>query len=123
MEPYDLGHRIHVHSIVTFTVADEYPVVEKTSDVNLNAADSQGWTVIHHLVSPLEYGTFDNEELLYILFRAGASLNEKDAAGLTPLNRALICGAVKLSQMLQRLQNIEEEKQVKDNCHPRSEKH
>ena len=93
-------------------LSDEYPVVEKTSDVNLNAADSQGWTVIHHLVSPLEYGTFDNEELLYVLFKAGASLNEKDAAGLTPLNRALICGAVKLSQMLQRLQGIEPDKQV-----------
>ena len=91
---------------------DEFPVVERTSDVNVNAADSQGWTVIHHLVSPLEYGTYDNEELLYVLFKAGASINEKDAAGLTPLNRALICGAVKLSQMLQRLQDVEVDKQV-----------
>ena len=93
-------------------IVDEYPVVEKTSDVNLDAADLQGWTVIHHLVSPLEYGTFDNEELLYVLYKVGASLNEKDAAGLTPLNRALICGAVKLAQMLQRLQNVEPDKQV-----------
>ena len=95
-------------------LSDEFPVVEKTSDVNINAADSQGWTAIHHLVSPLEYGTYDNEELLYVLFKAGASINEKDAAGLTPLNRALICGAVKLSQMLQKLQGVELDKQV--NC-------
>ena len=91
---------------------DEYPVVEKTSDVNLDATDSQGWTVIHHIVSPLEYGTYDNQELLYVLYKAGASLGTKDAAGLTPLNRALICGAVKLAEMLQRLQNVEPDKMV-----------
>ena len=81
--------------------------------MKLEAVDSQGWTVIHHLVSPLEYGTYDNQELLYVLHKAGASINEKDTAGMTPLNRALICGAVKLAQMLQRFQNVDSDKMVR----------
>jgi hypothetical protein len=48
--------------------------------VNVNAADSQGWTAVHHLVCPLDYGTFDNEEMLFVLAKVAADIQKKDNA-------------------------------------------
>ncbi|KAK3092730.1 hypothetical protein FSP39_006660 [Pinctada imbricata] len=87
--------------------------IEKTSHVNVNATDTQGWTVLHHLVSPLDVGTFDNVELLNILVKVGADHQKKDNAGLSPLSHALIKGAVRLAQELQTLANVEKDKMEK----------
>ncbi|KAK3611456.1 hypothetical protein CHS0354_032737 [Potamilus streckersoni] len=91
----------------------DFPVVEKTSPADLNAKDSQGWTVVHHIVCPLEYGTYDNDEMLFVLHNAGASINQKDHVGLSPLDHALIRGAVKLASLLQKLSGTPSDKQEK----------
>ncbi|XP_064602038.1 poly [ADP-ribose] polymerase tankyrase-like isoform X2 [Liolophura sinensis] len=88
----------------------DYKAVEKTSTINLSATDRQGWTAIHHLVCPLELGTYDNEEILYVLAKAGAPLLQKDSAGLTPLDHALIRGAPRITRMLQELTGVDKTK-------------
>lgn len=90
----------------------EFEIVEKTSSVKLNAMDSQGWTAVHHLVCPLDYGTFDNEEILYVLAKVGADIQTKDNAGLSPLDHALIRGATQLARRLQMLSGVEDSKLV-----------
>lgn len=87
--------------------------VEKTSTVDLDITDSQGWTAIHHAVCPLDYGTYDNAELIYVLAKAGSSLTKKDHAGLPPLEWALLRGAPRIAQMIQELGGVEVEKQDK----------
>ncbi|XP_052057851.1 poly [ADP-ribose] polymerase tankyrase-like isoform X2 [Mytilus californianus] len=89
---------------------EEFETVEKTSDVRLNATDSQGWTAVHHLVCPLDYGTFDNEEILFVLAKVGADIQTKDNAGLSPLDHALIRGATQLARRLQILSGVENSK-------------
>lgn len=97
---------------------DNIPTVEKTSIVNINCIDNDGRTVLHHLVCPLEYGTYDNDEILYVLFKAGAPLEFEDTAGLSPLKHALINGAPRLARMLQKLTGVERDKWEKPtfNC-------
>ncbi|KAL4238217.1 hypothetical protein ACF0H5_002929 [Mactra antiquata] len=94
-------------------VKDDFETVEKTSSVDLSATDKAGWSVIHHVVSPLEYGTFDNEEILYVLAKAGAPLTTENKEGLTPLKMALKVGAANIARRLQSLLNIEADKQEK----------
>ena len=81
----------------------DFPSFTKQSDVSVMESDQQGWTVIHHLVSPIEYGTYDNVHLLKILVDAGAPLQQKDNAGLTPLDYALLRGATQLAKAMQKL--------------------
>ncbi|XP_052767208.1 poly [ADP-ribose] polymerase tankyrase-like isoform X2 [Mya arenaria] len=92
---------------------DEFEVVVKTSPVNLAAVDNAGRNVVHHLVCPMDYGTFECEDHLYMLARAGAPLDIKDAAGDTPLQLALKNGAPRLVKRLQSLLKVESEKQEK----------
>ena len=40
--------------------------VKKTSSVKLDATDSDGNTAVHHLVTSLEYGTFENTAILKV---------------------------------------------------------
>ena len=75
----------------------------QTSAVNLDARDQQGWCAIHHLVCPLEYGTYDNVRLLALLAGAGANITAADSAGLTPLDYAFIRGAPALVKAIQKL--------------------
>ena len=97
-----------------FHLPDNIPTVEKTSIVNINCIDNDGRTVLHHLVCPLEYGTYDNDEILYVLFKAGAPVEFEDTAGLSPLKHALINGAPRLARMLQKLTGVERDKWVSD---------
>ena len=84
----------------------------KVSDVDLGASDVQGWTVIHHVVSPMAIGTYDNVLILKLLVDAGADINAKDKAGLAPLDYALIRGAPKLAKALQTLMEKPQDKWV-----------
>ncbi|XP_045173685.2 poly [ADP-ribose] polymerase tankyrase-like [Mercenaria mercenaria] len=92
---------------------DDFEVVVKTSSVDLTVKDKFGWTVIHHLVSPLDYGTFDDEEILFVLAKAGAPLDTENKQGETPLKMALRIGSQKVATRLQALLNVEEDKQEK----------
>ncbi|XP_074658150.1 poly [ADP-ribose] polymerase tankyrase-like [Tubulanus polymorphus] len=90
----------------------------KKSKVDLNVQDKQGWTVIHHLVCPLDDGTYDNVELLKLLVENGAVMNTKDRNGLTPLDYALIKGASNLAKGLQKLAGIKKDKWDKPSVEP-----
>ena len=74
------------------------------SEVDVNVVDIQGWTVIHHLVCPINHGTYDNVRLLKMLVDAGAPVQRQDKAGLAPLDYALIRGAPNLAKAIQKLQ-------------------
>lgn len=88
--------------------------MEKTSQVNLEAKDKNSWTVIHHLVSPMDYGTYDNEEIFYVLSKVGAPLKVENSKGETPLKMALRIGAVKLVTRLQ--DKLEEDPEKRVGC-------
>lgn len=96
--------------MITFVCLDvnlsKFKTFPKKSKVNVNASDREGWTVMHHIVCPLEYGTFDNIELAKILANAGAPLNRPNNAGETPLEMAVRTGATKLTQALQILLDV-----------------
>lgn len=92
--------------------ANQGKAITRTSDVNVNATDNQGWTAVHHTVCPLDVGTFDNQEILSVLANCEADIQKKDHAGLSPLDHALIRGACKLAALLQKLSGVEEDKMV-----------
>ncbi|XP_078675989.1 poly [ADP-ribose] polymerase tankyrase-like isoform X2 [Branchiostoma floridae x Branchiostoma belcheri] len=70
---------------------------------DLGAMDNKGWTVVHHLVQPMEYGSFENVEILELLHKEGAPLDVKDKAGKTPLDYAQGLGYMKLVETLHKL--------------------
>lgn len=67
---------------------------------------------MHHLVSPLDYGTFDDEEVLFVLAKVGAPLNTENKQGETPLKMALRIGAKSMATRLQTLLDVDADKQV-----------
>ncbi|KAL8586753.1 hypothetical protein ACOMHN_061266 [Nucella lapillus] len=89
----------------------EYRSVPKTSPVNLNATDKNGWTALHYVACPLAMGTYDSEELVFVLVKAGAKLDLRNAAGQTPLDLALTHSAPKVAAMLQTLMGVEKKRQ------------
>ena len=86
--------------------------MQKTSAANLEAKDNNKWTVTHHLVSPMNYGTYDNEEIFYVLNKVGTPLATENGKGETPLKMALKIGAVKLAARLDGKQGEDAEKKV-----------
>ncbi|XP_066280586.1 poly [ADP-ribose] polymerase tankyrase-like isoform X1 [Branchiostoma lanceolatum] len=73
---------------------------------DLGAMDNKGWTVVHHLVQPMEYGSYENVEILELLHKEGAPLDVKDKAGKTPLDYALGLGYMKLAEAINRLLGV-----------------
>lgn len=57
---------------------------------NLNVKDSNGKTAVHLVVSPVEYGSYENVEILELLAKHGADLNVKDSNGKTPMHYACL---------------------------------
>ena len=90
-----------------------YVPVKKTSSVNLNATDNRGWTALHYAAAPLELGTFDNDELVFVLGKAGAKLDIRNSAGETPLDLALANCAPRVAAMLQTLMGVDKKHQVR----------
>ncbi|XP_076462850.1 uncharacterized protein LOC143295161 [Babylonia areolata] len=88
----------------------EFKAVRKTSAVNLNATDRKGWTALHYAACPLSTGTFDNEEVVFVLGKAGAKLDVRNAARQTPLDLALANSAPKVAAMLQKLMGVVDKK-------------
>ena len=86
--------------------------MKKTSSVNLDATDRRGWTALHYVACPLEDGTYDNDELVFVLGKAGAKLNVRSFDGETPLDLALANSAPKVAAMLQTLMGVDKKNQV-----------
>ena len=72
-----------------FCSLTEYRAIKKTSAVNLNATDKHGWTALHYAVCPLAEGTYDNDEMVFVLVKAGAKADAKNSDGSTPLKSAI----------------------------------
>ena len=51
----------------------------------VDVCDLDGKTVIHYVINPLPYGTYENTKILDILIKSGAPINQKDNFGHTPL--------------------------------------
>ncbi|XP_038075210.1 poly [ADP-ribose] polymerase tankyrase-like [Patiria miniata] len=84
----------------------------KTSDLDVNAADSSGRTAIHHAMKTCSYGTWENVELLQLLVQQDAKTRLQDKQGKTPLDYATETKSQKMAGALQRLQGIQESKMV-----------
>ncbi|XP_041358942.1 poly [ADP-ribose] polymerase tankyrase-like [Gigantopelta aegis] len=87
----------------------EMKTVQKTSSVNVNLCDMNGWTVLHHIACPLNNGSFDNDEMVFVLHKVGLRLNTRNKDGNTALDLALRSGAAKVARMIQTLNNVDEE--------------
>ncbi|XP_025104527.1 LOW QUALITY PROTEIN: tankyrase-like protein [Pomacea canaliculata] len=99
-------------------VTEKYHTVEKTSPVDLDLTDTQGLTTIHHAVCSLDYGTYDNPEMVFVLAKAGANITKRDHAGLPPLEWALLRGAPKIAKIIQEIVGRPVEEQDKPTYSP-----
>jgi len=59
-------------------------VLMKETKVNLKTKDSMGRSLIHHVVTPLQYGSYENVELLSLLAKH-LDVNDRDNQGNPPL--------------------------------------
>jgi ankyrin repeat protein len=57
-------------------------MLENETGIDPNVQDEQGKTALHHVVSPLDYGSYENVALLTMLLKAGADPNVKDNQGI-----------------------------------------
>jgi ankyrin repeat protein/predicted DNA-binding WGR domain protein len=74
----------------------------KEFKVNTNIVDKQGRTIIHHVVKSLDYGSYENTEMLEFLAKH-ADINKPDASGNTPLVYAKQQQSGRLTQVLTKL--------------------
>lgn len=56
---------------------------------DIRLQDMNGWTVVHHIVKPMEYGYFQNYDLLELLAPSKKLVNTKNKAGLTAYQMAV----------------------------------
>jgi ankyrin repeat protein len=64
--------------VVVFFVAESVVAVAVV-------ADKEGWSVVHHIVNPTEFGSYENVEFLKLLASKGARLDLEDKKGHTPM--------------------------------------
>ncbi len=70
-------------------IQNDRDMVDMLSDLgNLDAQDREGKTVVHYVVNPLPFGSYENVDLLELLAKKGCKLDIKDSAGNTPLHYA-----------------------------------
>lgn len=74
------------------TANDDRLIFKKTSQVDLTKKDNFGRTVIHHLVQPLSYGSWENVDLLTMLTKNGASMTTPDNKSKLPYEIACETG-------------------------------
>jgi len=78
-----LMHAIRANSVSLVKYLLNYLDLDKT------IRDKEGRTPIHHVVQPLEYGSYENEEMLEIL-AAHFDVNEADSHNKTPIYYAYL---------------------------------
>ena len=71
------------------------------SNVNIDATDPQGMTAFHHCVFSLNFGSFDNGDLVKLLMSAHGNPLKADMKGELPKDSALMRGAARISEALQ----------------------
>lgn len=74
----------------------------KDFKVDTKSRDARGRTVIHHAVQPLEYGSYENVEMLEFLAKH-ADINQPDNEGRTPLSYAKQQTSGRLAEALTKL--------------------
>ncbi len=57
---------------------------------SLTVLDTKGKSLIHHIVSPMKFGFYQNTKLLNYFAGVGAPLNIKDKEGHTPMYYAIL---------------------------------
>ena len=51
--------------------------------------DHEGKSAVHHVVNPIEYGSYENVEIFNLLIANNFDINVKDKKGCTPLDYAI----------------------------------
>ena len=74
----------------------------KEFQVNTKIVDNQGRTIIHHVVKSLDYGSYENTEMLEFLSRH-ADINKPDNSGLTPIAYAKLQQSGRMLETLTKL--------------------
>jgi len=75
---------------------------------SINTRDGDGKTAVHHVVNPLEFGSYENDLFLRLLASVGADLNIKDNAGHAPLYYAFLQESGKMARTLLELGAVDE---------------
>ncbi|KAM9979763.1 hypothetical protein ACTFIZ_006024 [Dictyostelium cf. discoideum] len=70
---------------------------------NMNIQDTDKKSVIHYVVNPTEYGSFENVTLLNLLSKQGSKIDLADIAGKTPLYYASLQDSGKMRDALIKL--------------------
>eukprot|EP01125_Pyxidicula_operculata_P022385 TRINITY_DN910_c2_g1_i3.p1 TRINITY_DN910_c2_g1~~TRINITY_DN910_c2_g1_i3.p1 ORF type:complete len:2962 (-),score=808.64 TRINITY_DN910_c2_g1_i3:90-8975(-) len=71
--------------------------------INYNFQDKDGKTVIHHVVCPLDFGSYENVALLEMLSLAGADVNILDNQKNSPIYYALMQDSGVMAESLKKL--------------------
>ena len=82
------------------------PFPTPTSTVNVNAVDHAGRTALHHLLTTLPSGSYEDVHILKMLSDAKASLDVKDKEGRSLVDLALERKAVMMAKGLQSLMGV-----------------
>jgi ankyrin repeat protein len=61
------------------------PLVNRTK-LDPNVQDANGKTALHYVVNPLDFGSYENVQMLLTLAKAGADVNVKDKQGACSLS-------------------------------------
>lgn len=85
---------------------------QKTSTVDLSAQDINGWTVIHHIISPLPEYCYTSVVILNLLAELGAPLDTPNASNETPLQMAQNLQRGNIVNALQKLLKTPEDQKV-----------
>jgi ankyrin repeat protein len=88
--------------------SDEEIKENKGAQLKLDSVDKRdGRSLIHYIVDPLPFGSFENEELLRQALAAGFDACIRDAKGLTPYEYALKQKSGVLKQVLEELVGLD----------------
>ncbi|CAK74015.1 unnamed protein product (macronuclear) [Paramecium tetraurelia] len=97
---------IKINSIRLVSFIMNHPKFDKT----LHSQDSQNRTPIHYVVQPLEFGSYENIQMLELLSKY-FDINQPDNHGRTPLDYANDQDSGTMAEALKKLNAVESKKQ------------